>query len=318
MRTRTPNLTVRNCDSPNTLDQTLDRLANSAPIPAWGTEIINTEIDEIASLKRFCIEQCEHLQKPLQAANAPFQILSIRHLTTVWRYGIFLYLGMHLASYHSNANIPLRLIHTDTLSTHSETIQDFSGTLSARSETIQEFSDRLSPRSETIQEFSQLLQLEPLTSSKSNAAINAVNSTHQEDMKAPVPNEPTSGFINPVEGFPVTSSFGNRVHPLSGEVRFHKGIDIGTPIGTPIRAAKDGKVIFAGWSDGYGKKILIDHGNGYETLYAHLDELLVKAGDRVSSGEVIGLSGGTGYVTGPHLHFEIQLNAVARDPLNYF
>jgi Peptidase family M23 len=124
-------------------------------------------------------------------------------------------------------------------------------------------------------------------------------------------------FSLPVTGFAMTSSFGNRIHPIFGNVRFHKGIDLGTPIGTPIRAARDGRVASAGWGQGYGNRIIIDHGNGYETLYAHLDRLVVKVGDRVTKKAVIGLSGSTGHVTGPHLHFEIRLNQVAQNPTDY-
>ncbi|PSB67339.1 peptidase M23, partial [filamentous cyanobacterium CCP1] len=86
----------------------------------------------------------------------------------------------------------------------------------------------------------------------------------------------------------------------------------------PIRTAKEGQVVFAGWSGTYGKKVIISHGEEYETLYAHLDELLVKEGDLVAAGQIIGLSGNTGYVSGPHLHFEIWLNEVALNPLDYF
>jgi murein DD-endopeptidase MepM/ murein hydrolase activator NlpD len=126
-----------------------------------------------------------------------------------------------------------------------------------------------------------------------------------------------TGFIKPVEGYSITSAFGNRIHPIYGDLRFHEGVDIGTPSGVPVKASRAGQVIFADWNGGYGKAVIIQHEAGYETLYAHLDELLVKAGDRVSQGKVIGLTGSTGYVTGPHLHFEIRMNEIAQNPLNY-
>jgi hypothetical protein len=124
-------------------------------------------------------------------------------------------------------------------------------------------------------------------------------------------------FIKPVEGYGITSAFGDRIHPIYGDVRFHEGVDIGTPSGVPVKASRTGQVTFADWNGGYGKVVIIQHDAGYETLYAHLDELLVKAGDRVPQGKVIGLSGSTGYVTGPHLHFEIRMNEMAQNPLNY-
>jgi hypothetical protein len=124
-------------------------------------------------------------------------------------------------------------------------------------------------------------------------------------------------FVLPVEGYPVTSGFGNRVHPIFGDTRFHNGIDLGTPMGTPIQASAPGYVSYADWNGGYGKTVIIQHVGGYETLYAHLDQVKVKVGDRVKNGQIIGLSGSTGYVTGPHLHFEIRRNQIAYNPLDY-
>ncbi len=125
-------------------------------------------------------------------------------------------------------------------------------------------------------------------------------------------------FLPPVTDFPLTSGFGNRIHPISGDVRFHEGVDFGTPNGTPVKAAKQGTVAFAGWHGGYGKTVIVQHAADYETLYAHLDELLVNAGDRVPQGKILGLSGSTGYSTGPHLHFEIRNHQVAQNPMRYF
>jgi hypothetical protein len=125
-------------------------------------------------------------------------------------------------------------------------------------------------------------------------------------------------FDLPVKGFPITSGFGNRIHPIFGDTRFHNGIDLGTPSGTPVGAAAPGYVSSADWNGGYGKTVIIQHSGGYETLYAHLDQLQVKVGDRVRNGQIIGLSGSTGYVTGPHLHFEIRRNEIAYNPLDYF
>ena len=128
---------------------------------------------------------------------------------------------------------------------------------------------------------------------------------------------PLPQFALPVAGYPITSPFGSRIHPILGDQRLHTGIDIGTPLGTPIRAAAAGVVTFVGWDGGYGNLIVIQHTNGYETRYAHLDELHVTANERVAAGRIIGRSGSTGYVTGPHLHFEIRLHQVALNPMNY-
>ena len=109
---------------------------------------------------------------------------------------------------------------------------------------------------------------------------------------------------------PRTSGFGMRWG------RMHEGIDFGCPSGTAVHAAAAGTVVSAGWSSGYGYLVLIDHG-AVVTAYAHNSRLLVRAGERVSSGQTVSLSGSTGHSTGPHVHFEVRVNGVARNPDNY-
>lgn len=117
-------------------------------------------------------------------------------------------------------------------------------------------------------------------------------------------------FIKPVHAR-ISSHFGGRWG------RMHEGIDYAVNIGTPIKAASSGKVIYSGWARGYGKTIIIEHRKGLRTLYAHNSTLLVKSGDWVRRGEVISKSGNTGKSTGPHLHFEIQINGKPVNPLSY-
>ncbi|MBC8249147.1 MAG: M23 family metallopeptidase [Anaerolineales bacterium] len=117
----------------------------------------------------------------------------------------------------------------------------------------------------------------------------------------------TGGFAWPTSGT-VTQGF----KPM------HQAIDIGTPTGTPVVAADSGYVVTAGWSEyGYGKYVVIDHANGFQTLYSHLHTILVEVGQSVGKGERIGSVGTTGRVTGPHLHFEIRYNGVQRNPFGY-
>jgi murein DD-endopeptidase MepM/ murein hydrolase activator NlpD len=127
---------------------------------------------------------------------------------------------------------------------------------------------------------------------------------------APPPVPSPQGFIWPVNGR-LTSRFG----PRWGS--FHAGIDLAAPTGTPIKASKDGIVAFAGWMGGYGNMILIDHGGGHTTGYGHQSRLAVRKGQYVDQGQIIGYVGSTGHSTGPHLHFEVRVNGVARNPLNY-
>ena len=131
------------------------------------------------------------------------------------------------------------------------------------------------------------------------------------------PPEPVRGgpgtFSWPASG-PITSPFGMRVHPVTGALRMHTGIDIGAPMGATITAAAAGRVIFAGWESGYGNTIIVDHGGSASTLYAHCSQIFVSNNQDVQRGQAIGAVGATGDATGPHLHFEIRINGVAVDP----
>ncbi len=122
------------------------------------------------------------------------------------------------------------------------------------------------------------------------------------------------GFIRPVNGA-IVSGFGMRYHPILKVNRMHNGVDIAAPYGTPIKAAADGEVIFAGYRRGYGNTIIIDHGGGVATLYAHCSALAVGEGTTVRQRQVIGYVGATGLATGPHLHFEVRHNGEPVNPL---
>ena len=116
----------------------------------------------------------------------------------------------------------------------------------------------------------------------------------------------------------LSSSFSKaRRHPIHNEVLPHRGIDLSAPKGTPISAAAKGIVTFAGRKTGLGLAVVIDHGYGYETRYGHASEILVRAGQRVSRGDVIALVGNTGLATASHLHYEVHVDGVAVNPLNY-
>lgn len=116
---------------------------------------------------------------------------------------------------------------------------------------------------------------------------------------------------------PITSPFGYRTHPILGTTIFHAGIDIGVDYGTPIHAADSGVVVYSGWISGYGNAVIIDHGGGISTLYGHNQSLAVSEGQSVSKGSVIAYAGSTGNSTGPHCHFEVDVNGSPVNPMGY-
>jgi murein DD-endopeptidase MepM/ murein hydrolase activator NlpD len=141
------------------------------------------------------------------------------------------------------------------------------------------------------------------------------------DTKPPVKKPPVVVSHIP-SGYPyygaITSPFGWRSSPfVKGKVGFHTGLDIQAPMGTPVRATQTGVVSQAGWSDVYGRVVMIDHGAGWVTLYGHNSKLLVSVGQRVVKGQVISYSGSTGMSTGPHIHYEIRHNGVQVNPAKY-
>lgn len=126
----------------------------------------------------------------------------------------------------------------------------------------------------------------------------------------------SGAMIWPISG-EITSPFGWRVHPITGDSRFHSGIDIAGDYGDPIRAAAAGTVIYAGWISGYGNAVILDNGGGVTTLYGHNQSLAVSEGQTVAQGQVISYCGSTGNSTGPHCHFEVRVNGEPVSPLSY-
>jgi murein DD-endopeptidase MepM/ murein hydrolase activator NlpD len=126
-------------------------------------------------------------------------------------------------------------------------------------------------------------------------------------------------FLRPIAGAPITSGFGSRTDPITGALSsFHPGIDFGAACGTPIKAAGNGSVIFAGFdTGGYGNYVIINHGGGLATLYGHQSAIAVSVGQAVIAGQVIGAVGSTGNSTGCHLHFEVRVNGNPVDPTGY-
>ncbi len=145
-------------------------------------------------------------------------------------------------------------------------------------------------------------------------AIMQMESSHRKSNK----NMATgSGSLAMPLNAQVTSPFGWRRHPIFGVRKFHTGVDLAGPNHSSIRAADNGNVLYTGWYGGYGKVVIISHGKGMATLYAHMSQTNVSVGQNVSKGDVIGHEGTTGFSTGPHLHFEVRVDGKPNNPMNY-
>lgn len=131
---------------------------------------------------------------------------------------------------------------------------------------------------------------------------------------APINARPS---IWPVDGRLIRSSYGSRMDPFSGEGAFHKGVDIAATMGTGVRVTADGIVVHTGYDSGYGRLIVVDHGNGMQTYYAHLSAFRVHAGQEVRRGDIVGLVGSSGRVTAPHLHYEVRVGGAPVNPYFY-
>jgi murein DD-endopeptidase MepM/ murein hydrolase activator NlpD len=123
--------------------------------------------------------------------------------------------------------------------------------------------------------------------------------------------------IWPVDGRLILSSYGQRTDPFSGEGAFHKGVDISAVTGTSVRATADGIVVHAGFDSGYGRLVIVDHGGGVQTYYAHLSKFYVRAGQDLRKGDFVGAVGSSGRVTAPHLHYEVRVGGAPMNPYFY-
>lgn len=150
------------------------------------------------------------------------------------------------------------------------------------------------------------------TSKKVEKAIQREQELRKRQYAGGLLTWPTPGYTT------ITSYYGMRIHPITKKQRMHTGIDIGAPRNASVVAANDGVVIFSDWNGGYGKCIIIDHGGGIATLYAHNDKLLVREKQEVKKGQVIAKVGTTGLSTGPHLHFEVREKGRHINPMKYY
>ncbi len=166
------------------------------------------------------------------------------------------------------------------------------------------------PAAETVATIDERAEVETITSA-GGEDIRVLDALQDSSFEAVSVSQEA---VLPVQG-KVTSGFGYRIHPITGNRSFHTGIDLAAPEGTPIAAAYGGTVQDTGYTSGRGNYILLSHGDNLQTLYCHLSEIDVRTGDTVDAGGMIGLVGTTGMSTGPHLHFELRVDGVRCDPV---
>ena len=188
-----------------------------------------------------------------------------------------------------------------------------------RAESDQAISELIASRQDLVEEQERIQDDMDALEKEIAAREEELNRQQQQNNYVPVVTE--AGFLFPVSlnGYQcMTSPYGYRVHPISGVTRLHNGVDLAAVTGTPIFASKSGVVTTAciGWGNGYGNHVVINHGDGYSTLYAHQSALNVYEGQIVSQGDVIGYVGSTGNSTGPHLHFTVFKNGETINPMS--
>ena len=221
----------------------------------------------------------------------------------------------------------------DEVDTRRRTLTDQKGQVAAATAEVQALRDEAAAKRAEVEPIRAQAAAEAKAEEAQLASIRSQKGRYQAELDAlkaasdnitnvirgggPTPGVAGACSVHPVNA-PVTSPFGWRVHPITGESRLHEGMDLGAASGTPIKACRSGRVTFAGWQGGYGNVVIIDHGGGMSTVYGHQSSVAVAAGQQVSAGQVIGYVGSTGMSTGPHLHFEVRLNGTPVDPAPYF
>ncbi|ADY57512.1 Peptidase M23 [Syntrophobotulus glycolicus DSM 8271] len=203
------------------------------------------------------------------------------------------------------AELTVKLAETEKLKSEAENAKTYLSDRKGKQETAlamnKKQQDDLITQIEKLEADSQALGAKIRQLQKDNPGV-----------KGSISTWPTPGY------WYITSPFGYRTHPITGQNKLHTGCDIGAPASAKIVSAGTGEVIFAGWYGAYGNAVIINHGNGLSSLYGHMSSIAIANGAAVSPGQTIGYVGSTGWSTGPHLHFEIRQNGNPVNPLGYF
>ena len=298
---------------------------------------LNTEITDIEGQIAYTEMEIENKQRDYDGRMALFN----RRLKEMYQYGDMNYISVLLQS-SSLSDFLTRFEYLKYIANNDqrllEEIQTLQKTLDEQHVSLTTMKADLETKKQTQVQKSEELSIASAEQQKVVNAINAdVNATWAmlEEMEAESkaleseiqrlmaangdsPAEAPSKYIWPCPSSKkITSKYGYRIHPIQKVRKLHTGIDIGAKKGAEIKASASGKVSMAKYYGGYGNCIIIDHGGGMSTLYAHMSAYVAKEGDWVSQGQVIGKVGSTGNSTGPHLHFEVRVNGQTVDPQGY-
>ena len=298
---------------------------------------LNTEITDIEGQIAYTEMEIENKQRDYDGRMALFN----RRLKEMYQYGDMNYISVLLQS-SSLSDFLTRFEYLKYIANNDQRlldeIQTLQKTLDEQHMSLTTMKADLETKKQTQVQKSEELSIASAEQQKVVNAINAdVNATWAmlEEMEAESkaleseiqrlmaangdsPAEAPSKYIWPCPSSKkITSKYGYRIHPIQKVRKLHTGIDIGAKKGAEIKASASGKVIMAKYYGGYGNCIIIDHGGGMSTLYAHMSAYVAKEGDWVSQGQVIGKVGSTGNSTGPHLHFEVRVNGQTVDPQGY-
>ncbi len=301
------------------------------------------EIDTLMAQEKELLEYIERAEKELEKSNKRYEKqkkLLEKRLVSMYEKGETTYLDVLLNSkgiteFVSNWYIISEIAESDkklleTVEAEKlynkkikENLDMKKGILSASRETIEKETIAISNMTKIKDKKVRDLTAEELTLQQMvqeyQAQVQAIETEIRLLAIANVSEEYVGGVMSwPVPGYTrITSQFGMRTHPITGIYKLHTGTDIGAPLGADFIAANDGIVIYSGESTAYGRMVIINHGGGVSTLYAHGSEILVDVGDIVFQGTPILKVGSTGYSTGPHAHFEVRINGEYVDPLYY-
>ena len=289
----------------------------------------------------------------IKAAAEEIKSVSAGAFVMVLSCAVITVLGLNLISYKV-ANDELQQQNKNLSDKHSQEVSNFEDSLEIIQQEVETKDDIIQKQQETIKnnetEKDQLadtlkeqienLDLTKSASSRSDSEVNSIKNSIAEtellirdyfgysakaDELIDLLHNRVDAFQDVIDRYPdfypaeglVGSPFGYRKDPIEETTRFHSGIDIGKRAGAPIFAAGKGEVTFVGFEEGYGLYIIVNHGEGFETKYAHINESFVQVGDVVEKGQHIAVMGTTGRVTGAHLHFEVILNGEFQDPADY-